>query len=362
MKKENNGIIIEVISKQIKFKEKLNRRLTFIKGDSGTGKTSIVNLIFDKISEDIVINTTLPTMRLDDDNWRTLMKTEKNKILIIDDLSFVEKPEFAAIYKSKCTINNNYIVVIYRGDSFGLDKKSKKFTLKGTGRLAYSSNSVFELLSKGDKYWLEPMFRGEKRTVEESKDIECVITEDSGSGFKFYEALFRDSVPVEHAISGKSTITGDVLRLSKKYRKILVIFDTAAFGCHIEEFYTKCKFKTTSKVLFMSDYECFEELLIRTNLINKLDLVIKEINNLEASANKYLSWEKYFEDLIKRATYNKLYKHTHESKIKGCYLESCSKCNNYKQIKCDGLLSGDKFEALLKGTKYERLLSLRDKE
>lgn len=140
MKKENNGIIIEVISKQIKFKEKLNRRLNFIKGDSGTGKTSIINLLLDKKSDDVMINTTLPTISVDDTNWKTIMRFEKNKIILIDDVMFVETHEFELIYKNTCETNNNYIIVTSRDDLHWLDK---------------NICSVYKLISKTNKYWLE---------------------------------------------------------------------------------------------------------------------------------------------------------------------------------------------------------------
>ena len=100
-----------------------------------------------------------------------------------------------------------------------------------------------------------------------------------------------------------------------------------------------------------------DELLLRTNLLNRLVDVKKELSVITDYANNYISWEKYFENLIRRVTTDKMYKYTHSGELRTCYYNSCSECNPNKRIKCDGFLEGDdKFVSLLNGTKYEFLL------
>lgn len=68
----------------------------------------------------------------------------------------------------------------------------------------------------------------------------------------------------------------------------------------------------------------------------KNGLIKDELSNLPKYANKLESWEKYFEDLVKRATYSKMYKHSHTSDLRDCYYINCSDCNVNKANKCDG--------------------------
>lgn len=324
-----------------------DRRMIFIKGNSGVGKTTLVDMLLEENSSDVEIYCNLPYIVVNSRSWEVVLSSVSNTLIIIDDYSFVASSKFASVVSStsdRC----NYFLIIAR---------EKSDSIKSTGRLSYSSNDIYEFVADGKNHYIRPFYSADSSTSCSSFD--CVITEDTTTGYDFFKRLV--GVPCYPSSSGKSSLVNDIIEKSKIHKNILVILDTSAYGCHMEDFYTTCTYTLTDNTIgFIDDYECFEELLIRTNLINKLGIIQAELSNLPKYANQHLSWERYFEDLIKRATYSKPYKHTHDIKsLRYCYYEDCIKCNEHIREKCDDILKGDKFESLLRGTKYEFLLNLR---
>ena len=340
-----NTINLTVKSEVYNCNIEFSRRIIVIKGDSGTGKTTLAELISSNI-DGVSITSSYKVAVLTEADWKVMMKSNKDMIFIFDDLTLVSTPEFASVVKSTICSNNLYLILISR----------ERFTdLNSVGRLAFCSNDIYKMVYNGKEHYLEK-FHSVSECSFESNPIDCFLVEDKKAGYQFFDKI--TSLPCFSATSGKSSVTEDIERLSKDYKHIFVVLDTASFGCHMEEFFNKCTYSITSEVSYMSDYECFEELLAQTNLLNKIDLVKEELSNISKYANKKESWEKYFEDLVGRVTYSKYYKHTHTSDLKDCYYKDCCECNPYKAKKCDGILDGSKFEALLRGTKYERILNL----
>lgn len=106
-------------------------------------------------------------------------------------------------------------------------------------------------------------------------------------------------------------------------------------------------------------YECFEEMLLNTNIFNQNKLVIIEMNNLFQYANQFISWERFFEDLLARATEGTKYAYKHSSgKLSSCYVNNCDECNSYIKNKCDFAIDGNKVKILFEKTKYEWILEI----
>ena len=321
---------------------KFERRLNIIKGDSGTGKSTFATIVRDKRNAD-KFESTLDIIQVFEDTWKPVVRGERDKILIFDDLNVVSTLDFARYYSKYAISNNLYFLIISR-ESLRFDSMKN---------LSFSSNSIFKLVKNGIYHELEKYYSyGESST----SDFEVCVVEDTKKGYTFFKELFKGVLDVVPSTGGKSTIVADVLKLSKEYTNILVIVDTSAYGCHMEEFCTLFE-GIESNICFLSDYECFEELLLRTNLLNRLRDVIDGFNNLTVDANNFVSWKKYFEDLVYRVTMNKPYRYSHGMKnLCSCYLRSCDVCPDYRKNKCDWNSVGDKFIALLKDTKYGYLL------
>lgn len=93
----------------------------------------------------------------------------------------------------------------------------------------------FVISEDGKKHYTEPFFNFHKIDVS-NLEIKNLLIEDSVDGFEFFRHLLRDTVVV--AKNGKSSIIEDTKEIvSKKCEGILVLFDKAAFGCHMDKFY-----------------------------------------------------------------------------------------------------------------------------
>ena len=219
----------------------LDRRISIIRGDSGQGKTTFVDAITERI---LPVFTTYPTTLLRDDNWQNEMKTQKNRILIVDDSEFCATATFARLIKEHCIENNLWYVIIAR-DNLSFEPNS----IASLGCLSYSVSSVYEFKTKGINHWLEPFFDIEK--VDYSS-IRCIVTEDTNQGFSFFEKHFNN-LEVLSSSSGKSTLVKDVLSATNP---TLVIADLAAFGCHMDAFVDA---QTINKnIVLLPEFECFE--------------------------------------------------------------------------------------------------------
>ena len=97
-----------------------DRHIIFIKGNSGVGKTSLVDILSESNSSDVNITCTIPYMIVNDTTWKAIMSSVSNTLLIFDDMSVVETPEFASIYKETALRNNNYFKIMSRENYYDL--------------------------------------------------------------------------------------------------------------------------------------------------------------------------------------------------------------------------------------------------
>lgn len=349
-----NTIELEIISNQYVCKFYFERRINVIKGDSGTGKTSLLELVRDT-SPDIIKNISLDVLVADDLGWKALMTASKNAIIIFDDSNVIDSAEFA-----KCcyeyVVKNNLYLLIFNRESLKIEQNGEESGYMP--HISYSIDSIYRLCSDGINHWLEPFYN--LNTFNQSSKLDICITEDSSGGFEFFNKLLN-MLSVEHSDGGKSAIVDKIERMSIKDKNILVVFDRAAFGCEIEKFVNKLR---DYNITVLDSYECFEELLLRSNLFLNNQEVKRVFNNLPAYANKYcLSWEVFFEKFLACITKEKPYKYLHGKRLRECYFEECgsfSFCTFELSQKCDLDIKGSKLDWLLKDTKYSYLLTFHD--
>lgn len=338
-----NTIKLDVHADEFHFSLELTRRLTVVKGNSASGKTTLTEFVSaeDRIA---VIESDYPVLVATNSTWQSTVAGSTDSIIIFDDLRLVGSPEFAKAYKDYCVLNNLWFLVMGREDN--------EEQLQNFYHLSYCMNNIFEMVHEGTTYTLKKYYKFP--ALEREPDI--ILTEDSKAGFVFFKKLFRETEVIS-AESGKGALIPQVdVLIRKGYDNILAVVDSASFGCHAEELYSRFCRREPSKVMLMSDYECFEEMLLQTNLLNCIDLVREEMSDLVKYANQYYSWETYFEKMIDEVTKGKPYHHAHQMRLKNCYLTDCDLCPAPKRATCDHVLFGSKFVELLKGTKYERLL------
>ena len=140
-----NTISIEIVSKNYNFKMSIDRRIVVIKGDSGEGKTSLVDIVRQDESsrEDtgIILNSTLPLVALGYQKWEEDMMREENCIFILDDLYIVENSKFSNLYKKYAVSKNWYIIIINRAE---------------LGELNDEIGCVYRFLGNGKYHYIEP--------------------------------------------------------------------------------------------------------------------------------------------------------------------------------------------------------------
>lgn len=354
-----NTLSLEVKSNVFNFSCNLHRRLTIIRGDSGVGKTSLINIVTSKIPG-ISVKCSLAVKAADDNSWRSMLMVERDTVIFFDDLKATETLEFATVCKETLVKNNLYAVIINR-DSLQNFKELEKED-KGHKYMAasISVSEIYNFMSDGTEHWLEHV---DIPTTSDYDGVDCILSEDSGRGYEFFDTYLKNVIP---ASDGKSSIVSDVISLATKHSKVLIFLDLAAYGCHWESFCKKV-LHNFDNVFLLPGRECFEHMLIQSNMLNNDPVVLHELADPVKYANRFISWEKYYEDLISRVTYGKLYRCTHGRHpiLSNCYLENCSQCNQEKKARCDADikdLDGDKFDRLFDGTEFSNVLALPRKD
>ncbi len=352
-----NTIKLEVESPNYNFSCNINRRITLIHGDSATGKSSLTAILSTTLPG-VHIKCDLSTVILHNDSWKAILTSSTNAIVIADDLWCAETAEFASVCKAMLVKNNLYLVLITRAE-LGNFEEAEKVQSNGDhfGRLSISLNEIYNFCTDGINHWLE---HDKISFHEDFKKNDLILTEDTTDGYDFFDYHFKH---VNRSTNGKDSIISDI----KKYDKNLNIFlliDSSAFGCHYEKL-KRVILDAGYNVYFCYSYESFEYFLLCSNMLRFSPLVQYELNDT-SYANRYISWETYFSDLINRSTYRKYYRCFHgkrSSFLADCYKIDCSECNAYKSSKCDMSLEPNvsKIIALLKDTIFEFFLKLPQK-
>lgn len=121
---------ISVSNSKLQYKFTIKRNITILKGDSGTGKTTLINMINESSgSTDIKLISKVPCIVIPNvDMWELLIRNYHNSILFFDeDCEFVSTHKFASVVKdSDC-----YFVIVTR---------------KKLSNLPYSVNEVYEII------------------------------------------------------------------------------------------------------------------------------------------------------------------------------------------------------------------------
>ena len=92
---------IEVSNRKVKFKLDLIRNITIIRGESGTGKTTLYNMISDytrlQESSGVNLSSEKPCVALMDMDWQNQLSKTRDSIVFIDEgAKYISSAEFAA--------------------------------------------------------------------------------------------------------------------------------------------------------------------------------------------------------------------------------------------------------------------------
>ena len=297
---------ITVSNAKIHYNFTIRRNITIIKGDSATGKTTLVDMIRDyyEAGDDsgIVLICERTCRVLEGRNWRILLDgIEKTIVFIDEDNSFLPTNEFAeAVQKS----DNYYVIVTREGlpnlpysveEIYGIRESGKYASLKQT------YNELYHIYGRTD--YREPV------------KPEYVIVEDSNAGYEFFKGISKREECSVISAGGKSNIFGELIK--SRAAQILVIADGAAFGSEMDRV-MKLIMRRKGIVLYLP--ESFEWLILKSGIAEGKELkTILEKPEQFIESSEYLSWERFFTNLLVRVTKDTYFKYS-KRKLNEVYL------------------------------------------
>ena len=284
-------IIVE--NKKVKYRLEIKRNITVIRGDSATGKSTLVSMINDFYnlgkSSGVNVICSKECRVLEGKDWMSQLEHIDNSIVFVDEGNpFVTSRDFSRKIKH----SNNYYVLITR----------ERLT-----ELPYSVQEIYGIRQSG-KYQdtklvyneTYKLYGGDGRIIRPKR----VIVEDETAGFEFFNILCKKYGITCEAAKGKSNV---FKKIDKNItEKVLLIVDGAAFGSEMD-LVMKCISIYTNYVLYAP--ESFEYLILKSGLLKDKDMHaeidVDEIINIPeqyAESTKYYSWERFFNKLLEKKT------------------------------------------------------------
>ena len=300
---------IEVRSKRIVFTIELERNITILRGDSATGKTTLVEMLSAyenygrKSGITIVCDKTCRV--LSGALWEAQLKDIQDAIVFVDEGStFVSSLDFArAIQKT-----DNYYVLVTRED---------------LSTLPYSVNAILELKKTTSRFKRTynkayPIYDSLSASDVELGSVEKLLTEDANSGYQLFTKVGEKYGIVCIPAAGKDNIKQKILLL--KSEKVLVIADGAAFGPQMNDIYRLMQEDNAKFSLYLP--ESLEWLLLKADLLGQPDII--EILQHPADfieSSEFFSWERFFTNLLEQRTKDISYMRYDKAKLPEFYLQ-----------------------------------------
>lgn len=299
-----------VKNNRLHYEFEIKRNITIIKGDSATGKTTLINMVrqFADLgnSSGIDIVCDAPCRVLEGSMWKILLQNMVGNIIFIDEENhFIRTKEFAEAVKE----SDNYFVIITRENLYNLP---------------YSVEEIYGIHSSGK-------YQNTKRVYQEIYKIypasntfvdkpEKIIVEDTNSGYEFFKSVANEHGITCESAGGKTKLFSKLLDCDGK--RICIVADGAAIGPEMDALY-KTALKNSNIKLYLP--ESFEWIILSSGLLE--DKEVKAI--LDAPENYiesqiYFSWERYFTKLLVDKTEGTYLKYQ-KSKLNPAYLHEKNK-------------------------------------
>lgn len=296
---------VVVGTKYLKYEFELRRNLTIIRGDSATGKTTLVDMIRthmnDGESGPVTLNCDKSCYVVEGNLWKGQLDNIQDSIVFIDEGNeFVKTKDFARAIQQ----TDNYYVIVTR---------------EGLPALPYSVEEVYGIRTSGKYGTLKRSYHSFYRiypdsTTEKIKP-EKILTEDSNSGYQFFDAVCTEHQMQCDTANGKSNVFS-YLKVHKD-EKILVIADGAAFGPEMDRV---LQLVQTRKNLALYLPESFEWLILSSGILKDAETTqILQTPSGYIDSKKYFSWERYFTALLTEKTTGTYLNYTKKT-LNGAYL------------------------------------------
>ncbi len=282
--------IVKVHNRRVTYTLEIERNITIICGDSGTGKTTLINsLIFhEELGEKsgVTVESVRPCRVLRGNDWCETLSNISGSLVFIDEGNeFVETKDFAVAIKN----TDNYYVIVSRESLY---------------QLPYSVNSVLQLKRTASRFKhtynkTYPMYDKVPNFREKISVFDLFITEDTNAGNQMFSIIASKRGIDCISAGGKNRILSAVKANQEK--RVFVVADGAAFGPNMAAVYQYLKIHETSVLLYLP--ESFEWLVLSSLFTD--DTEIRNILNTPADyieCRDHISWEHFFTHLLKKKT------------------------------------------------------------
>ncbi|MCR5777917.1 MAG: translation initiation factor 2 [Lachnospiraceae bacterium] len=298
---------ITVSNSTVKYDFDIRRNITIIKGDSATGKTTLVELINEYYESGADSGVTLicdKTCRvIAGRDWNTVLSTITDSIVFIDeDNSFLTSYDFAEVVRE----SDNYYVLVTR---------------EGLVNLPYSVDEIYGIRTSGKYAGLKQSYHEFYHIYGDHKpqnaiNPDTVVVEDSNSGYDFFSNISKDKSYSVVSAGGKTNVFKTVSEDAEG--NVVVIADGAAFGAEMDRM---MKYVSRHKNITLYLPESFEWLLLTSNLLQwgEVHKVLENPSDYIESS-EYFSWERFFTHLLIEKTQNTFLQYSKKS-LNDAYLQ-----------------------------------------
>ncbi|MDE6035922.1 MAG: hypothetical protein K2G36_08450 [Ruminococcus sp.] len=281
-------IKIYVKNSHITFSFILERNVTVITGDSGTGKTKLINMVrnYSELgkSSGVTLKCDKPCIVLEGRNWKKELSDTHNSVVFVEESTrFITSQAFAQAIRQ----SDNYYVLITR---------------EPLPQIPYSIDCIKKIIKNNGNPKLESIYRNIRVKDILNFPYDIVITEDSKSGFQLFTRAtekYRVRCISSHGKSG-------IINLLDRYKnkRILVIADSSALGAEIRELVHFKAINNNRTDFFLP--ESFEWLILKSDIFaenNRIKTILKSpVDYIESQ--EFFSWERFFTHLLVEETRN----------------------------------------------------------
>ena len=284
--------IVSVTSRKSRYHLEIERKISVLKGNSGTGKSSLIRLISEYLEYGkqsgvkvfVDSSATLAVLNNSSD-WYEILSALHDTILFIDeDVRYLYSESFQReLWKADC-----YAIIVSRSGMFTA--------------LPYSIFGVYEFVTERKNINAVTTMYRLYEDKHENSAFDLILTEDSNSGYEMARYAFEAEGTEVTSTDGNTSVLSTLQKLNHAYRHICVNVDGAAFGAFIEPV---LKFAEMRGDIWISAPESFEYVLLNISEINRhLSQNQGELTKTfdYCDSSMYGSWEQYYEDLLKQVT------------------------------------------------------------
>ncbi len=281
---------VTVRNNRLQYKFAVQRNITILRGNSATGKTTLIEMIreYEENGENsgIILNCKKHCTVLSGMSWANQLAAIQDSIVFIDEgNAFISSREFADAIRN----TDNYYIIATRANLPSLPYSvDEVYGIENTTSRRFGS--VKRLYSK--------FFRIYGDILPSKVPVpDCVIVEDSNSGFEFFRHVCEKYGISCVSARGKSNVYQCVC--AAEAETILIIADGAAFGPEMEKIMSLQRVKNV--ILYLP--ESFEWLILKSDLIRDSEvheILQNPVDFIESRA--YFSWERFFTELLIQKT------------------------------------------------------------